>query len=100
VAESRFRRHVQYAALELHGAVRIHRVSYVPRGVPGGIPFLFFGILDLASSPQITNPSPWTVTRVDFFANADFTGLFESYTAAFTVGTSGGPVAFGRWARG
>jgi hypothetical protein len=90
-------------------------------GVPGGILFLFFGILDLASSSQnfpaglfdvsfagperrfgfvgnsattdITNPTPWTVTQVDFFANADFTGLFESYTTAFTVGTS--PTFFG-----
>uniref|UniRef100_Q020K0 PEP-CTERM protein-sorting domain-containing protein n=1 Tax=Solibacter usitatus (strain Ellin6076) TaxID=234267 RepID=Q020K0_SOLUE len=90
-------------------------------GVPGGTLFLFFGILDLASSsqnfpaglfdvsfasperrfgfvgnsavPQITNPTTWTVTRVDFFANPDFTGLFESYTTAFPVGTS--PTFFG-----
>ncbi len=90
-------------------------------GVPGGILFLYLGILDVAYSAQnppnglldvsfagperrfgflgnptvatITNPTPWTVTRVDFFANADFTSPLESYTTGFSVGT--GPTFFG-----
>jgi hypothetical protein len=85
-------------------------------GVPGGILFLYSGILDLAysalsypaglldvsfagperrfgfeanpSNADILNPSPWEITRVDFFSNGDFTSLLESYTVGFNVGTS------------